>query len=76
MKKANDVDEYIAKCPTEAQDKLRRIRTAIREVAPDATERTDYFQIPGYSYEGMIMMECLLGSASRNQTCVYTYVLQ
>jgi len=52
MKKANDVDEYIAKCPTEAQDKLRRIRTAIREVAPDATERTDYFQIPGYSYEG------------------------
>ena len=49
---ANDVDEYIAKCPKEAQDKLMEIRAAIRSVAPDATERTDYFQIPGYSYEG------------------------
>jgi uncharacterized protein YdhG (YjbR/CyaY superfamily) len=48
----NNVDEYIAKCPKEAQDKLRKIRAAIREVAPGATERTDYFQIPGYSYEG------------------------
>ena len=47
-----NVDEYIAKCPKEAQDKLRKIRAAIRGVAPDATERTDYFQIPGYSYEG------------------------
>jgi len=46
------VDEYITKCPKEAQDKLRKIRAAIRAVAPDATERTDYFQIPGYSYEG------------------------
>jgi uncharacterized protein YdhG (YjbR/CyaY superfamily) len=48
----NKVDEYIAKCPKEAQAKLRKIRAAIRGVAPDATERTDYFQIPGYSYEG------------------------
>src|SRR5688572_4639580 len=46
------VDEYIEKCPKEARDKLKRIRAAIREVAPDATERTDYFQMPGYSYEG------------------------
>ncbi|HEV2400422.1 MAG TPA: DUF1801 domain-containing protein [Candidatus Sulfotelmatobacter sp.] len=28
------------------------MRSAIREAAPGATERTDYFQIPGYSYEG------------------------
>ena len=49
---AKSVDEYIAKCPKEAQGKLRKIRAAIRGVAPDATERTDYFQIPGYSYEG------------------------
>jgi uncharacterized protein YdhG (YjbR/CyaY superfamily) len=47
-----NVNEYIAKCPKNAQAKLRKIRAAIREVAPDATERTDYFQIPGYSYEG------------------------
>ena len=48
----NNVDEYIAKCPKEAQAKLRKIRATIREVAPDAKERTDYFQIPGYSFEG------------------------
>lgn len=47
-----DVDDYIAKCPKEAQNKLRKMRAAIRGVAPDAAERTDYFQMPGYSYEG------------------------
>jgi uncharacterized protein YdhG (YjbR/CyaY superfamily) len=52
MFKAKDVDTYIANSAKEAQDKLRKIRAAIREVAPDATERTDYFQMPGYSYEG------------------------
>ena len=36
----------------QVQDKLREIRAAIRKVAPGATERTDYFQMPGYSYEG------------------------
>ena len=49
---ANNVEEYIANCPKDVQDELRKIRAAIRSVAPDATERTDYFQIPGYSYEG------------------------
>jgi uncharacterized protein YdhG (YjbR/CyaY superfamily) len=53
MKKApNDVNAYIASAPEEIQTKLRKVRAAIREVAPDATERTDYFHIPGYSYEG------------------------
>jgi uncharacterized protein YdhG (YjbR/CyaY superfamily) len=54
MKKnlANNVEEYITKCPKGVQDGLMKIRAAIRRVAPDATERTDYFQIPGYSYEG------------------------
>ena len=53
MKKApKDVDEYIVGMPRETQDKLRKIRTAIRAAAPDSTERIDYFQIPGYSYEG------------------------
>lgn len=45
-------EEYIALCPVEAQSKLRKIRTYILEAAPDATERTDYFGIPGYSYDG------------------------
>ncbi|HEY2822951.1 MAG TPA: DUF1801 domain-containing protein [Candidatus Acidoferrum sp.] len=49
---ANHVDKYIAKAPKAVQGKLREIRAAIREAAPGATERTDYFEWPGYSYEG------------------------
>ena len=48
----NEVDAYIARAPKEAQPKLKEVRAAIQEVASDAAERTDYFQIPGYSYEG------------------------
>jgi uncharacterized protein YdhG (YjbR/CyaY superfamily) len=50
--KANRVDEYIAKTPKEVQGRLGEIRAAIREAAPGAAERTDYFEIPGYSYAG------------------------
>ena len=49
---AGEVDEYIARCPKEAQVGLAKIRAAIRAAAPGATERTDYFQWPGYSYPG------------------------
>ncbi len=54
MKKnsAQTVDEYIAACPKDVQARLKKIRAAIREVTPGATERTDYFQMPGYSYAG------------------------
>lgn len=46
------VDEYIANTPKPVQSILRKIRDTIRDAAPGATERTDYFQMPGYSYEG------------------------
>jgi uncharacterized protein YdhG (YjbR/CyaY superfamily) len=46
------VDDYIASCPQPVQAALRKIRTSIREVAPNAIETTDYFGIPGYSYPG------------------------
>lgn len=46
------VDEYIAQHPEEVRDKLNEIRSAIQEVAPDATETVSYFQMPGYSYKG------------------------
>jgi uncharacterized protein YdhG (YjbR/CyaY superfamily) len=46
------VDEYIARCPKEAQANLAKMRAAIQAVAPGARERTDYFQMPGYSYPG------------------------
>jgi uncharacterized protein YdhG (YjbR/CyaY superfamily) len=51
-RKSNEVDEYIARCLKEAQGDLAKIRAAIRAAAPGATERTDYFQMPGYSYPG------------------------
>jgi len=46
------VAEYILEYPTEIQDKLNTIRSAIRRVAPDAVETVSYFGIPGYSYAG------------------------
>lgn len=49
---ASGVDKYIANAPKGVQGKLRQIRAAIRQAAPGAMERTDYFQLPGYSYEG------------------------
>jgi uncharacterized protein YdhG (YjbR/CyaY superfamily) len=48
----SEVDEYIASCPKEAQGNLVKMRVAIQAAAPGATERTDYFQMPGYSYPG------------------------
>jgi uncharacterized protein YdhG (YjbR/CyaY superfamily) len=48
----SEVDEYIASCPKEAQDNLAKMRAAIQAAAPGSTERTDYFQMPGYSYPG------------------------
>jgi uncharacterized protein YdhG (YjbR/CyaY superfamily) len=52
-RKSSGVDEYIARCPKEAQGDLAKVRAAIRAAAPGATERTDYFQMPGYSNPGV-----------------------
>ena len=51
MKQAKNIDEYIASAPKDVQPKLRQLRTAIREVAPDADERISY-GMPFYSYKG------------------------
>jgi uncharacterized protein YdhG (YjbR/CyaY superfamily) len=51
---AGGVDEYIARCPKDIQIRLREMRAAIREVAPDAIETMSYFDMPGYSYEGYV----------------------
>lgn len=50
---SSGVGEYIARCPKEAQGDLAKIRAAIRAAVPGATERTDYFQMPGYSNPGV-----------------------
>ena len=58
-RKSSELDEYIARCPKEAQGDLAKVRAAIQAAAPGAIERTDYFQMPGYSnprvdyYDGM-----------------------
>ena len=49
-RKTSEVDEYIVKCPKEAQSEVAKIRAAIRAAAPGASERTDYFHWPGYCY--------------------------
>jgi uncharacterized protein YdhG (YjbR/CyaY superfamily) len=51
-RKSSGVGEYIARCPKEARGDLAKIRAAVRAAAPGATERTDYFRMPGYSYPG------------------------
>ncbi len=48
---AKNVDDYIAATPKEVQLKLREVRAAIREVAPNAVESISY-GMPYYSYKG------------------------
>ena len=52
-RKNTGVDAYIARCPKTAQSDLAKIRAAIWAAAPRATERTDYFRMPGYSQPGL-----------------------
>ncbi len=47
----NNVGKYIASAPENMQTALKEMRAVIRKVVPTATERTDYFQMPGYSYD-------------------------
>ncbi len=57
----NNVNKYIASAPEETRTALKELKGIIQKVAPTATERTDYFQIPGYSddrydyYNGMFV---------------------
>jgi uncharacterized protein YdhG (YjbR/CyaY superfamily) len=49
--KVKNVDAYIASSPKEVQNKLKEIRKAIREAAPDAIESISY-QMPYYAKKG------------------------
>ena len=71
----NITDKYIRSAPTEAQDKLRELRAVIREVAPSATERTDYFQIPGYSLDGFDYYNGMFVWFSFKKPCVRLHVI-
>ena len=48
----SEVDKYIANSQKDVQGTLAKMRAAIQAAAPGATERTDYFQMPGYSFPG------------------------
>lgn len=53
MKSASSVDEYIAGAPDEVQGKLKEIRKAIKELAPEAEEKLSY-GMPYYGYKGRL----------------------
>src|SRR3989344_6764964 len=53
MKRTKDVDEYIANAPKELQSKLRELRKAIRDCAPEAVEKISY-GMPYYGYKGRL----------------------
>ncbi|MDA4112738.1 MAG: DUF1801 domain-containing protein [Thaumarchaeota archaeon] len=56
---AKDVDSYIAAAPRVAQPRLREVRDAIRDVAPDAVESISY-GMPFYSFRGEVGIEARL----------------
>ena len=49
-----DIDEYISSFPEEVQRKLEKLRTSIRESAPDAVEKISY-QMPTFALEGNLV---------------------
>lgn len=52
--KPKDIDEYIAGFPKETQEILEKIRTTIREAAPDAEEAIKY-QLPTFTLKGNLV---------------------
>ena len=48
--KTRNVTDYIAVAPKEVQARLKQVRAAIKEVAPDATEFISY-GMPAYKYD-------------------------
>ena len=53
-KKPQTIDEFIANYPEDIQEKLQRLRSAIRKAAPQATEIISY-GIPAYRFHGNLI---------------------
>jgi uncharacterized protein YdhG (YjbR/CyaY superfamily) len=53
MNKPKSVDEYIKNAPENLQDRLKEIRKAIKEAAPEALEKLSY-SMPYYGYKGRL----------------------
>jgi uncharacterized protein YdhG (YjbR/CyaY superfamily) len=54
MKKPANIDEYISGFPEEAQEKLQLIRSAVKQIVPDATEVISY-GMPAFKLNGMLV---------------------
>ena len=52
--KSKIIDEYISKFPLETQKKLKQIRAAVKEIAPEATELISY-GIPTFDLNGHLV---------------------
>ena len=52
--KSATIDEYIAQYPEDVQHILNNIRTLIKELAPEATEKISY-AMPGFYLNGMLV---------------------
>ncbi|WP_257666145.1 iron chaperone [Parapedobacter tibetensis] len=50
----SSVDEYLTSLGDEASATLKRVRTIIKEAAPEAEETISY-QMPAYKYHGMLI---------------------
>lgn len=48
------IDEYIAGCPADVQERLQKIRATIRKAAPKATEVISY-QMPAFKQHGNLV---------------------
>ena len=48
------IDEYIALFPSDVQDRLQAMRSAIRAAAPEATEKISY-QMPTFHQNGNVV---------------------
>ena len=52
--KPNDIDEYIAAFPPEVQPILERIRSTVKNVAPEAEETISY-RMPTFRFGGILI---------------------
>ena len=54
MQHINSVDDYIASFPKNVQSKLKTLRTLVKDLAPEATEKISY-GIPSYHLNGRLI---------------------
>jgi uncharacterized protein YdhG (YjbR/CyaY superfamily) len=52
--KPTTIEEYIAGCPADVQEKLQKIRATIRKAAPKATETINY-GMPAFKQHGYLV---------------------